>query len=211
MTLLINNPEKYVVENIGYRNTDNLSIAIEIFLAEQSLYPSFQVLEKHEEYEEIYNECLSGFLDKFSKRCKAENPIIYYFNFIKYTIEKYPSLSNNDEWKVFVASETLYNLFYNKLLKSDVTKLLIKKNEFYSKSIIHNDSILKETLKQNSDENFINTKDKIINIMILQNREIFSLEVERAQKTKDYGVYESYKDELNIIHFLSTEGSDLRV
>lgn len=208
MNLLIDNPEKYIIENIGYKNAENLSIAIEIFLAEQSLYPSFHVLKERQKYEEIYNDCLNAFIVNLSERCREENPIVYYFSFIRYTIEKYPSLSNDDEWKEFVAYKVLYTLFYNKLLKSEVTKLLIRKNEFYTKSIAHNNSILKETLKQNTAES---AKDKIINIMILQNHEIFTLEMERVQKTKDYSVYESYKDELNIIYHLLTEGVDLSV
>lgn len=210
MTLLANNPEQYIIENVGYKNAENVSIAIEIFLAEQYLYPSFHVLEEQNKYEENYKSCLSSFLSKVSKRCKEENPIIYYFNFIKYSIEEYPSLAHDDEWKEFVASKILYTLFYNNLLKSEVTKLLIRKNDFFEKSIIHNESVLKETLNQNYDENFKDAKDKIINIMILQNYEIFSLEEERVQKTKDYAVYESYKDELNITYHHLTERGDVR-
>lgn len=192
--LLIDNPNKYIIKNLGYKYMSELEKATEIYLAEQSLYPRFDILYNDKvEWKAFYNQAMSNYREnnpnKFNKG--VLNPI-YFFHFLNYCNSNGFVNGLLREWQEYVAFQMLKSLQINNKLKNNVTKLLFRLNDYYERTVIHNQSVLESLLNDNSNQ----TKEKILKVMIIQNNEIYSLELERMEQTKEYEVYEKYKDDL---------------
>lgn len=198
-SLLVENPEKYLYSHNININQKELEISTEIFLSEKALYPAFQInYHEDEELKELYWFFKNQYKKKFPHHFKSDALLsIFYFSFIEYSMNHSPLLRDTEEWKEYIAYRTIEELQSNHTLKSQVAYRLLKLNHYYQKTIMHNRDILKEKLK---DENTIKT---IIDIMILQHNEIYSLESERLEQTEEYNIYEKYISDLTIADFLT--------
>lgn len=198
-SLLVKNPEQYLFSTGVQVNQKELEISTEIFLSEKALYPSFQNnYIKNKELKEQYDFFKKQYQKKYPHHFVKDALIsIFYFTFIQFSIDNFPLIKDFALWKNYVAYKVISDLDLNDALKSRVSNRLLKLNNYYHKTILYNEEVLREELKNKK-----NIQD-IIDIMILQNNEIYSLETERLEQTEDYYVYEKHRSDLQIADYLT--------
>src|SRR5699024_1339059 len=123
MSQLVVDPKRYVVNYLGVKNSSDLEIALEIYLADKVFDPkflsgiTFDIEDKFERVLDMYNqvnpEGLSG---------------IYYFNFLDYSIES--GLIEEDYFDD-LSVHTAETILRNSKLKSTIASNILKTNDFY--------------------------------------------------------------------------------
>lgn len=177
-SLLVENPEKYIINYLGTKNREELEIAMEIYLAEKVFDPKF-----------IGN----GFSDirsidqnaqrNYKKEYLVETTPLYYFHYMKFVyINICDQQDLYEKYGVYVAEKVLRK---NKLT-SQVANWLLKSNDFYNS--VHQDKI--DGIRDSD------SLRKVMGLITLQNKELYRLEMKRMKNMREYHIYEKYLDDL---------------
>lgn len=177
-SLLVENPEKYIVNYLGTKNRKELEIAMEIFLAEKVFDPKFI----GDEFSDI------RFIDMkaqrmYKKEYLMEPTPLYYFHYMKFVyINICDQQDLYEKYGVYVANKILRK---NKLA-SQAANWLLKSNDFYNR--IHQEKI--DGLRDSD------SLRKIMGLITLQNKELYRLEMKRMKNMREYHIYEKHLDDL---------------
>jgi len=186
MNQLVVDPKRYVLNYLGVKNSSDLEVALEIYLADKVFDPKF------------LNGVTSNIDDKFERVLDMYNQVnpeglsgIYYFNFLDFSIESGLIEEDHfDELSVH-AAETILR---NSKLKSTIASNILKTNDFYME--VH-----REKLEIIEDEDI---SEKVMGLITLHNKELYKLNSLKMVELDEYKIFENYKDE-----FVSAEESIL--
>src|SRR5699024_623538 len=201
--LLLVDPRQYVVNYLGYKNEKLLKIAMEIYMAENTLYPSFRVRNQDmDEKLKIFNDsCLHQYKNEYSHHFKKGilNPI-YYLHYMNYILsEKLAPKYQSDlfDWFEFIGYSFLKQMYQKNDLQSNVARIMFRANEFYKGMYDSKFHLLNDSFSKNNDKKIDVAKRKIIGAMVIQNKELYELEKERVRQSTEYKIYDDYKSDIN--------------
>lgn len=179
LSLLVTDPKRYVMHYLGFKNSNHLEVAIEIFLADKVLDPKFLKQSLFEKVKVLDGDIKSMYLDVNPNNLKS----LYYFNYMDFVVS---NLSLDEEmsevYSVYVANEILRNTH----LKSVIAKNMLKSNDFYK-------TLHRKKLDVIDEEDKL---EKVMGLIMLHNKELYRLEKERMKNLEEYKVFEQYKDEI---------------
>lgn len=177
--LLVQNPKKYVLNFIGMKNEEELAVAIEIYLAEKVFEPRFDSGLNYDSFKELD----SRVSQLYEELGKQDLTALFYFNYVNFAIETgIVDESIINEFKIYVAERILRH----SNIQSRIAKNLLKTSDFYKS--VHNDKV-----KGLNDSDSL---EKVMGLITLQNKELYSLEMERMEGFDEYEVFEKYRKEL---------------
>lgn len=187
MHMLIQNPQQYIVDFLNPNKQQDLQIAIEIMLCEQTMQPNYlnhigmdeetdlmcreQLLYVQEQYPECFE-------DRGGGHCKIK-PL--YILFVLHQLNKMDVPFNIKDW--------LAELYLTNQLKSKVAYKLIERH-YFLQTIYHQNQATIARQVTGTDYH------KLLAAITLQHRELYSLEVERYQCHKDYDAYHNFYEEI---------------
>lgn len=187
MNQLIVNPKRYVLNYLGMKNSSDLEIALEIYLADKVFNPKFLNGSSSENIEKTFNRVLDMYVEINPEGLSQ----FYYFNFLDFAVDS-GSVEKDlfDEFSVYTAE----NILRKAKLRSTVANNILKTNDFYKE--VH-----RSKLEVIEDED---ARDKVMGLIMLHNKELYKLGSSRMVKLDEYRVFEIYKGD-----FINAEESIL--
>lgn len=186
MNMLIQNPQQYVVDFLGYKRQGEIQVAIEIFLAEQFLTPHYamskEAIKNFKEMQPLYKEMFPQHYQE-----EALKPL-YYFHCVDWLSQQ--GLLNHSDILTSCAQVLLSTAYSKGILKSKVAKVLVDRAHFLRAIYEKNEPVFLAPLAD--DEMY----HKMLGAMTLQHRELYELELERLKNHKEYQLRENFSDVL---------------
>lgn len=195
-TLLVVDPRQYVVDFIGYKNEFLLKVAMEVYVAENSLSPSFSILDEKtkREYRFFNNRCLELYKREHASSFNGDVlNIIYFLHYINFLANENVVHRNKADFLEYVGYDLLKTLYEKEKLESNVARLMFRTNEFYNKMFGEKTKSLDEFFSGNNHKDIDEVKSKILGAMIIQNKELYELEKERLNQYEDYEIFNKYR------------------
>lgn len=201
---LIENPMQYVMDFVGVRNQTDLIIAIEIFLAEMSLLPSysenpFEAVERLET-QKLISRSINKYLE-IKPVCKERGETVlsslYYFSFLNWFKLQQSRNMGHFMLKRFIKETAIYILeerYYARELESKVARSLFQQYLKLNGEFERRREFLLDYFQKGyrSNEPQITLHDKILGAMTLQHRELYHLEKERLENHREYDLYDKF-------------------
>lgn len=186
MSQLVVDPNRYVINYLGVKNSDDLEIALEIYLADKVFNPKF--LNLSNDLEDKFDYILGMYHDVNHEGLNS----LFYFHFLDFSVESgLLDMNLIDDFMVCTAENILRN---TKRLKSTVANNILKTNDFYQ-------AVHREKLEIIEDED---VAKKVMGLITLHNKELYKLNSLKMVELDEYKIFESFKDE-----FIQAEDSIL--